>query len=168
MKKYYINSFCLFILLLTFLSCKKDIDTIETSTNSLLADNSFQQKIDTIKNKYKVSTKENIVEIHHQFILRNKREDLVGGVIALDLSKSSGAMLSAYSKANENYEIYFRVDNGASWSDWIKMKENNEVKNPKRKVYLPTNLENTVKNIQFRSDEIISKEVVFRIYKFKK
>lgn len=166
MVKYLITNSCISLLLFLNISCKQG--QVEHNNKKYIAERNLK-KVDTIKkNNYKISTKGNIIEIYHQFIKKNNNSEVLGDTITLDFSNTSGAMISAYSKSKENYSVYFRIQMDEIWSDWKKMDENNEVKNPSRKVFSPMNLKNSVKKIQFKSSNLISEEVVFRIYKFKK
>lgn len=168
MKNYIIKCLIL-ILLIATISCirenKKPIiknDSLKTEKKSSKSDS-----IVSI-NKSKLIQDENIFEIHQYFPSVNDKSTLDSEVYNIDLTVTSGAMISAYSEYKGDYSIFFRTKENNKWSDWLKLEENEEVKNPKRKVFSPKSLNSSVKQIQFKSDQIINDKVIFRIFTFKK
>ena len=77
-------------------------------------------------------------------------------------------MLSAYSKYNDDYTVFYKTLENDTWSDWVELKENDHVENPNRKVFSPQNLKTSVQKVQFKSSKITKSEVIFRIYTFEK
>ena len=77
-------------------------------------------------------------------------------------------MLSAYSKYNDDYTVFYKTLENDAWSDWVELKENEHVENPNRKVFSPQNLKTSVQKVQFKSSKITKSEVIFRIYTFEK
>lgn len=118
-------------------------------------------------NHTKVIQKENIYEINQRFLKKNEESNIIGDIVEVDLTTTSGAMISAYSKYVGDYSIFFRTFEKNVWSNWIKLKENEDVKNPNRQAFHPKSLNNFVTQIQFKSDRTIEKEIIFRIFTFK-
>lgn len=160
----------LFLFVIVGSSCIKNNKQEVSKFKAQSPVNELNRQLDSVKSKnsFRISSKKNVTEVYHNFIEKNQGKNYIGDKIDVDLSMSSGAMISAYSHAIEDYAISMRIKESGNWSDWKKMKINEEVKNPNRKVFSPKNLSNTVTGVQFRSNKQISQEVVFRIYKFKK
>ncbi|MFT5250428.1 MAG: hypothetical protein ACI93P_002170 [bacterium] len=158
-----------FIILLSFVSCKKEKkEAIEKKIISKTEKVIVEKKAQKNKNRNLVNQKENIFEINQSFSEKNGNLDAIGEIVNIDLLNSSGAMISAYSENKGNYSIYFRTLEKNSWSNWIKLEENKEVQNSNREVFSPKSLNNFVTQIQFKSNQTFNKNVVFRIFTFKK
>jgi hypothetical protein len=121
-----------------------------------------------IEKKTRLIQNNNVIEISQSFFKKNEKSNTIGDIVEIDLSTTSGAMISAYSKNKGEYSLFFRTFEKNSWSNWIKLGENKEVKNPNRKVFSPKSLNNTVSKLQFKSNETFNEKVIFRIYTFKK
>lgn len=119
-----------------------------------------------VVNVVSVETKDNVVEFHQSFASND--ENNLSEVNDLDLSNTSGAMISAYSLDVSDYEVFFRIQENGEFGEWIQMKENDHVQNPNRKVWNATPLNDLVEKIQFKSTAPTNSEVVFRVFKFAK
>lgn len=137
---------------------KKHIEVQEINLNkkTLL----FSEKI------LKTVEKENVIEFYQQFQNKKEKGEILSSSISLNLSKTTGAMLSAYSLDKGEYNVFFKVLENNIWSEWKELKINREVNNPKRKVFAPQNLTNATDSIQFMTNKATSEEIVFRIYRF--
>jgi len=148
---------------------EKDKEEIEFITsgpkNEILIS---KKEILKIEHKTRLIQNNNVIEISQSFLKKNKKSNTVGDVVEMDLSTTSVAMISAYSKNKGEYSLFFRTLEKKYWSNWIELGENKKVKNPKRKVFSPKSLNNTVSKLQFKSNETFKEEVIFRIYTFKK
>lgn len=131
-------------------------DTKESNKKTLLFSEKSLKKVE----------KENVVEFYQQFQNKKEKGEILSSSISLNLSKTTGAMLSAYSLDKGEYNVFFKVLENNIWSEWKELKVNREVNNPKRKVFAPQNLTNATDSIQFMTDKTTSEEIVFRIYKF--
>lgn len=120
------------------------------------------------KNTTSVEKKGNVIEFHQKFDQANQKSIIESQPKDLDLSETSGGMLSAYSLYKNDYQIYFHVFEKGEWQVWKELAENKEVQNPKRKVFAPQRLEPSVSKIQFKSSSATDSEVVFRIFTFSK
>jgi hypothetical protein len=120
------------------------------------------------ENETRLIQKNNVYEVSQKFLKKNQASDIIGKIEKIDLTKSSGAMISAYSNDKGDYSIFFRTFEKNNWSNWTKLEENKEVQNPNRIVFSPKNLNSFVTKIQFKSSQIVEEEVIFRIYTFKK
>lgn len=156
-----------FIVIILLLSnCKKSPQKKEPNSKSTVEN---QTKVDLNSvNKASVVKEDNIFVVDQTFSKENNEQNIVGEPVEVDLALTSGAMISAYSEYNDDYTISFRTFEDNSWSDWVELKENDEVKNPNRKVFSPKSLKNSVKEIQFRSNKKTKSKVIFRIYTFEK
>lgn len=119
-------------------------------------------------NKTAREKKGNVIEFHQAFSQTNEEGEYVSEKLNIDLSTTAGGMLSAYSLYKSDYHLHYRVLIDDVWSEWETLPENPEVNNPNRKAFLPKQLESSVSNIQFKSDQKINQEVVFRIFTFSK
>ncbi len=145
--------------LIFFINCKANTEKTNNNTEKLPRSGlNFVNETSTIK-------KDNVIEISQTF---SKENNLISRPIEVDLSLTSGAMISAYSEYNDNYKVSYKTLENNSWSDWIELRENKEVNNPDRKVFSPKSLNNSVKQILFKSNKIIKSKIIFRIYTFQK
>ncbi|OAD45531.1 hypothetical protein LPB303_07235 [Polaribacter atrinae] len=119
-------------------------------------------------NDVSVIKEDNIFVIDQKFTKEDAQKNIIGKPVEVDLSTTSGAMISAYSTYNDEYTIFYKTLENNSWSDWLELEENEHVDNPNRKVFSPKNLNPSVQKIQFKSSKITKSEVVFRIYTFEK
>lgn len=119
-------------------------------------------------NSVSIQEKDNIIEFYQSFETKNSETDCEGEMQTLDLSNSSGAMISAYSTDVSSYNLFFRVQENGKLGEWISMKLNDHVENPNRKVWNPVQLNPSVEKIQFKSSVPTNSEVVFRVFKFAK
>ena len=107
-------------------------------------------------------------EINQKFQIKNNPSEIIGEIAEIDLTTTSGAMISAYSSSKGDYSLFFRTREKNTWSNWSKLEENKEVQNPNRRAFSPKSLNSLVTEIQFKSNQIVEEEVIFRIYTFKK
>lgn len=127
-----------------------------------------EEKIDFSKiNTTGLLIKDNVFEMFQTFSTQNSDSEITSNKIKIDLTITSGAMISAYSLEKGDYSIYFRTKEKNIWGNWIEMSENPEVQNPNRKVFSPESLNNLVEEIQFKCNQTLNKEVIFRIFTFK-
>ncbi|AGC76241.1 hypothetical protein LX97_00910 [Nonlabens dokdonensis] len=140
-------------------SCKKP-DKTELSSNTSK----------TIKEKRIIlnDNKDEVVE--YSLVFKNAIETDNDSRITrkINLTNTTGAMISAYSLDTSEYEVSFRTLEDDVWSEWSYFKINHEVKNPNRKVFSPNSLTNHVSKIEFKSSKPISNPVIFRVFKFLK
>jgi hypothetical protein len=160
--------------LLYFMCACNQSDQASNNSSDLPDDNHFKSSVqisndsDSIKEvsadtlTQKIIRHENVLEVFQHF----RDSDLVSTPVAIDLINTEGAMLSAYSLDKGLYQIYFRSQVNNQWSDWIELHENHEVNNPERNVFAPIAVPNEATFLQFKSNQNISKEVVFRTYIF--
>lgn len=111
-----------------------------------------------------IKVKGNVTEVYQHFTTKN----LESNQINLGLENASGAMLSAYSLDTSNYVVYYRQYENDGWSNWKEMIIDEEANNPKRKVFQSIPVINSSTKIQFKSNQPLQNEVVFRLYKFLK
>lgn len=149
----------LFIVIIIIYSCKK-----EKLNNLEIVEKNTLNKINTTE----IVKKDNVLEMFQTFSIKNNDSEITSNKVKIDLTVTSGAMISAYSIEKGNYLIYFKTKEKDSWSDWIELNENLEVNNPNRKVFAPKSLNNKVEEIQFKSNQTLKQKVVFRIFTFKK
>lgn len=157
---------CFFAILLILVSCKEAKQKKEPESNIKI-----EEKSKTTINTENLSTivkEDNIFVIDQIFSKENNKNSIEGNPVEVDLAPTSGAMISAYSEYKDEYTVSFKTLENNVWSDWVDFKENEEVKNPKRKVFSPINLKNSVQKIQFKSNKATNSKVIFRIYTFQK
>ncbi|WP_157603589.1 hypothetical protein [Polaribacter atrinae] len=156
-----------FIVLLLLLSnCK---DNSKTEEKKISVKKKEKVTLPTASNNdVSVIKEDNIFVIDQKFTKEDAQKNIIGKPVEVDLSTTSGAMISAYSTYNDEYTIFYKTLENNSWSDWLELEENEHVDNPNRKVFSPKNLNPSVQKIQFKSSKITKSEVVFRIYTFEK
>jgi hypothetical protein len=152
------------IILLLLSNCKENPKKKEANSNT---EKQIEVNLNSV-NEASIIKEDNIFVVNQTFSKENNEHNIVGKPVEVDLALTSGAMISAYSEYNDDYTISFRTFENNSWSDWVELKENEEVKNPNRKVFSPKNLKNSVKEIQFKSNKVTKSKVIFRIYTFQK
>ncbi|WP_341221742.1 hypothetical protein [Polaribacter atrinae] len=156
-----------FIVLLLLLSnCK---DNSKTEEKKISVKKKEKVTLPTASNNdVSVIKEDNIFVIDQKFTKEDAQKNIIGKPVEVDLSTTSGAMISAYSTYNDEYTIFYKTLENNSWSDWLELEENEHVDNPNRKVFSPKNLNPSVQKIQFKSSKITKSEVIFRIYTFEK
>ena len=158
------------ILLLLVSNCKDNSKKKVEESNVEVKPKVTTPTIPTTPNNNEVSIvkEDNVFVIDQTFSKEDDQKNIIGKPVEVDLSTTSGAMLSAYSKYNDDYTVFYKTLENDAWSDWVELKENEHVENPNRKVFSPQNLKNSVQKVQFKSSKITKSEVIFRIYTFEK
>jgi len=156
-----------FIMLLLLLSNCKDNSQKKEKDSNVGKGGDVQLSI-VANNEASLIKEDNVFVVNQTFSKEDGQKNILGKPVEVDLSTTSGAMLSAYSKYNDEYSVYYKTLENNSWSDWLELEENEHVDNPNRKVFSPKNLNPSVQKIQFKSSKITKSEVIFRIYTFKK
>ncbi len=73
--------------------------------------------------------------------------------------------LSAYVMAHElNTNLAYRLQTGGKWTSWQYMLPNTEGETPDRTTFYAPYLDQTFEAIQFRADQALNHEVVFRLF----
>jgi hypothetical protein len=157
-----------FIILLLLVSSCKDNSKKEQVESSAEDKAKVTLPATTNNNDVSIIQEDNVFVVNQTFSKEDAQKNILGKPVEVDLSTTSGAMLSAYAKYNDDYTIFYKTLENNSWSDWVELKENEHVENPNRKVFSPQNLKTSVKKIQFKSSKITKSEVIFRIYTFEK
>lgn len=156
-------------LLIVTYSCgniEKSID-VEESKNQAKRINETNKTLQQFtKEKINRIEKENVIEFHQKFKSESKESQTLSFPESVNLSKTTGAMLSAYSLDKSEYKVFFKVFEQDTWSQWKELRINTEVKNPNRKVFKAQNLTNNTDSIQFMTNKETDKEIIFRIYQF--
>lgn len=157
-----------FIILLLLLSNCKDNSKKQVEEINVEVKPKVTTQTTPNNNEVSIVKEDNVFVIDQTFSKEDDQKNIIGKPVEVDLSTTSGAMLSAYSKYNDDYTVFYKTLENDTWSDWVELKENDHVENPNRKVFSPQNLKTSVQKVQFKSSKITKSEVIFRIYTFEK
>ena len=157
-----------FIILLLLVSNCKNNSKKQVDDSNVEVKTKVTVPTETNNNDVSIIKEDNVFVIDQTFSKEDDQKNIIGKPVEVDLSTTSGAMLSAYSKYNDDYTVFYKTLENDAWSDWVELKENEHVENPNRKVFSPQNLKTSVQKVQFKSSKITKSEVIFRIYTFEK
>jgi hypothetical protein len=105
------------------------------------------------------------IDIHQTFKYANDKGEFVSKVYDLNIDNPGFISFSAYTlDMSDNIKLYFRYNNGQSWSGWKELPKDTHIVNHKRNVFGLLTLKDPIKEIQFKSNVPPVKEVVFHFF----
>ena len=105
------------------------------------------------------------IDIHQNFIYPNEKGEYLSRIYSLDIENPGFISLSAYTLDMRNdLRLYYRYNNGENWSSWLEIPKDKEMVNHRRNVFGLVNIQDSVKEIQFKSNVPPRKEVVFHFF----
>lgn len=142
--------------------------TIEVGNEKRATDGSLlakEEKMTSILNKASIEHKENVIEVHQEFQIKNEDNEWLSMIHPLEVSKVSFIRMSAFTLDLEsNCAVQFRISDKGQWSAWTVLQESREKVNPNRRVFDGLNIFNDLEQIQFKSSGATQSPVVFRLF----
>ncbi len=155
----------LLLLLCLLYGCAKTIEVGNEKRSSETGSPNLQGNGRTILNEAKIEHKDNVIEIHQEFQVKNEKGEWLGMIHPLELKEISFVRMSAFTLDLESdCVVQFRIFDKGEWGDWTVLPKSKEQLNPKRKVFDGINILGNIGKIQYKSNSATQSPVVVRLF----